>query len=212
MINYMVFLMEKSLILTKSILLSLFLLLNKISYSQSFEFTKDYIEAPLIFSHETILKGISIIKPVGGNFSKYSKIELSKVSTDIIEPNMWLKDKLFSELGEIAKIERLLRSEDSPLSDPVFEQFKHLPMHIDDTLEQLVANPFVFCNDIQKQYNKEGVFFDLNCTVPFGFFNKYLILRLQFEDMMWYFTKITSLNYNRFIDLINIAETFSAKK
>ena len=204
--------MEKSLILIKSILLTLFLLLNKISYSQSFEFTKDYIEAPLIFSHETILKGISIIKPIGGNFSKYSKIELSKVSTDIIEPNMWLKDKLFSELGEIAKIERLLRSEDSPLSDPVFEQFKHLPMHIDDTLEQLVANPFVFCNDIQKQYNKEGVFFDLNCTVPFGFFNKYLILRLQFEDMMWYFTKITSLNYNRFIDLINIAETFSAKK
>ena len=204
--------MEKSLILIKSILLSLFLLLNKISYSQSFEFTKDYIEAPLIFSHETILKGISIIKPVGGNFSKYSKIELSKVSTDIIEPNMWLKDKLFNELGEIAKIERLLRSEDSPLSDPIFEQFKHLPMHIDDTLEQLVANPFVFCNDIQKQYNKEGVFFDLNCTVPFGFFNKYLILRLQFEDMMWYFTKITSLNYNRFIDLINIAETFSAKK
>ena len=208
----MVVLMEKSLILIKSILLSLFLLLNKISYSQSFEFTKDYIEAPLIFSHETILKGISIIKPVGGNFSKYSKIELSKVSTDIIEPNMWLKDKLFSELGEIAKIERLLRSEDSPLSDPVFEQFKHIPMYIDDTLEQLVANPFVFCNDIQKQYNKEGVFFDLNCTVPFGFFNKYLILRLQFEDMMWYFTKITSLNYNRFIDLINIAETFSTKK
>ena len=204
--------MEKSLILIKSILLTLFLLLNKISYSQSFEFNKDYIEAPLIFSHETILKGISIIKPVGGNFSKYSKIELSKVSTDIIEPNMWLKDKLFSELGEIAKIERLLRSEDSPLSDPVFEQFKHLPMHIDHTLEQLVANPFVFCNDIQKQYNKEGVFFDLNCTVPFGFFNKYLILRLQFEDMMWYFTKITSLNYNRFIDLINIAETFSTKK
>ena len=204
--------MEKSLILIKSILLTLFLLLNKISYSQSFEFNKDYIEAPLIFSHETILKGISIIKPVGGNFSKYSKIELSKVSTDIIEPNMWLKDKLFSELGEIAKIERLLRSEDSPLSDPVFEQFKHIPMYIDDTLEQLVANPFVFCNDIQKQYNKEGVFFDLNCTVPFGFFNKYLILRLQFENMMWYFTKITSLNYNRFIDLINIAETFSAKK
>ena len=204
--------MEKLLTLIKSILLTLFLLLNKTSFSQSFEFTKDYIEAPLIFSHETILKGISIIKPVGGNFSKYSKIELSRVSTDIVEPNMWLKDKLFSELGEIAKIERLLRSEDSPLSDPVFEQFKHLPMHIDDTLEQLVANPFVFCNDIQKQYNKEGVFFDLNCTVPFGFFNKYLILRLQFEDMMWYFTKITSLNYNRFIDLINIAETFSTKK
>ena len=204
--------MEKSLILIKSILLTLFLLLNKILFSQSFEYTKDYIEAPLIFSHETILKGISIIKPVGGNFSKYSKIELSIVSTDVIEPNMWLKDKLFSELGDIAKIERLLRSVDSPLSDPVFEQFKHLPLHIDDTLEQLVANPFVFCNDIQKQYNKEGVFFDLNCTVPFGFFNKYLILRLQFEDMMWYFTKITSLNYNRFIDLVNIAETFSTKK
>ena len=204
--------MEKLLILIKSIILILFLLLNKISYSQSFEFTKNYIEAPLIFSHETILKGISIIKPVGGFFSKYSKIELSEVSTNIIEPHMWLRDKLYDELGELAQIERLLRSEDSPLSDPIFEQFKHLPMYIDNTLEQLVSNPFVFCNEIQKQYNKQGVFFDLNCTVPFGFFNKYLILRLQFKDMMWYFTKITSLNYNRFIDLINIAETFSAKK
>ena len=197
-------------ILTKSIIIIILtLLLSKGLFSQSFELTKNYIETPLIFPHETILRGISIITPIGGHFSKYSKIELSKVSTDIIEPTMWLKDKFYDELGELAQIERLLRSEDSPLSDPVFEQFKHLPMHIDDTLEQLVSNPFVFCDDVQKQYNKEGVFFDLNCTVPFGFFNKYLILRLQFQDMLWYFTKITSLNYTRFKDLINIAETFT---
>ena len=73
----MVDLMEKLLIFIKSIFLTLFLLLNKTSLSQSFEFTKDFIEAPLIFSHETILKGISIIKPVGGVFSKYSKTNVS---------------------------------------------------------------------------------------------------------------------------------------
>ena len=55
-------------------------------------------------------------------------------------------------------------------------------------------------------------FFELNCTIPFGFFNKYLILRLQFQDMVWYFSKITSLNYYRLKDLLIIAETFNVKK
>ena len=65
---------------------------------------------------------------------------------------------------------------------------------------------------ISKQYNKNGVFFELNCTIPFGFFNKYLVLRLQFQDMVWYFSKITSLNYYRLKELLIIAETFNAKK
>ena len=49
----------------------------------------------------------------------------------------------------------------------------------------------------------------LNCTIPFGFFNKYLILRLQLA--LWYFSKITSLNYYRLKDLLIIAETFNVK-
>ena len=124
----------------------------------------------------------------------------------------FLKDKIYDETGEIVELENTLRSEDSPLSDPIFDQFKHLPMYIDNTIEQLASNPLIFCNQVSKQYNKNGVFFELNCTIPFGFFNKYLVLRLQFQDMVWYFSKITSLNYYRLKDLLIIAETFDAKK
>ena len=202
--------MEKLLTLIKLVLL--ILLLNKILIAQTFEYSDNYLEAPLIFSHETILEGISKIVPVGGDFSRYSKIELSKVKKDVLEPSAWLKDKIYNETGDIAKLENTLRGKDSPLSDPIFDQFKHLPMHIDNTLEILSSNPLIFCNEVSKQYNKNGVFFELNCTIPFGFFNKYLILRLQFQDMVWYFKKITSLNYYRLKELLLIAETFNVKK
>ena len=201
---------EKLLILTKIIFL--LLSLNIKLFAQTFEYSENYLEAPLIFSNETTLEGISKIVPIGGDFSKYSKIELSKVKNDIIEPTAWLKDKIYDETGEIVELENTLRSEDSPLSDPIFDQFKHLPMYIDNTIEQLASNPLIFCNQVSKQYNKNGVFFELNCTIPFGFFNKYLILRLQFQDMVWYFSKITSLNYYRLKDLLIIAETFNVKK
>ena len=202
--------MEELLTLIK--LVFLILLLNKILIAQTFEYSDNYLEAPLIFSHETILEGISKIVPVGGDFSRYSKIELSKVKKDVLEPSAWLKDKIYNETGDIAKIENTLRSKDSPLSDPIFDQFKHVPMHIDNTLEILSSNPLIFCNEVSKQYNKNGIFFELNCTIPFGFFNKYLILRLQFQDMVWYFKKITSLNYFRLKELLLIAETFNVKK
>ena len=201
---------EKLLILIKVIFL--LLSLNIKLFAQTFEYSENYIEAPLIFSYETTLEGISKIVPIGGDFSKYSKIELSKVKNDIIEPTAWLKDKIYDETGEIVELENTLKSEDSPLSDPIFDQFKHLPMYIDNTIEQLAANPLIFCNQVSKQYNKNGVFFELNCTIPFGFFNKYLILRLQFQDMVWYFSKITSLNYYRLKELLVIAETFNTKK
>ena len=41
-----------------------------------------------------------------------------------------------------AETERILNSEDSPLADPIFKQFKHLPF-IEDTMEQLALNPLV---------------------------------------------------------------------
>jgi hypothetical protein len=117
-------------------------------------------------------------------------LELSLVKTHISYPSKWLKDKIFDELGDVAETERLLRSKDSPLSDPIFDQFK------------------VFCKKIDMLYNATGKFYELNCTIPFGFFNNYLIMRLQYEENLWYFTKIMTLNYNRMIELITIAETF----
>tara|TARA_E500000178_G_C16978303_1_gene734467 strand:- start:807 stop:1397 length:591 start_codon:yes stop_codon:yes gene_type:complete len=193
-------------------LIILFYLINYFIISQTFDFEKNYIDTPLIFSHETVLEGISKIVPVGGDFSKFSKIELSKVKKDVLEPSTWLKDKMYSETGDIAKLERILRSKDSPLSDPIFDQFKHLPIYIDNTLELLANNPLTFCNEIYKQYNKTGVLFDLSCTIPFGFFNKYLTLRLQYHNMIWYYTNIGSLNFYRYKELLSIAETFDIKK
>ena len=202
--------MEQLLNLIKALFFLYFL--NNLLFSQSFRIPENYIEAPLIYSHETFLEGISTIVPIGEYFSKYSKIELSKVNKDIFEPKGWLKDKIFDESGEISHTERLLRSKDSPLSDPIFDQFKHLPMYIDNTLEILATNPLAFCNPITQKYNKKGIFYELNCTIPFGFFHKYLVLRVQFENMQWFFTKVTSLNYYRMQELLSIAETFEIKK
>ena len=131
--------------------------------------------------------------------------------SNINYPSRWLKDKVFDELGNISETERLLKSKDSPLSDPIFDQFKHLPFYINDTLEQLAINPLIFCKNIVELYNATGKFYELNCTVPFGFFNNYIIMRLQFKKNLWYFTKIMTLNYNRMLELINIAETFRIK-
>ena len=189
----------------------LFFFLNKPLFSQSFDVPENFVEGPLIHSHETIIKGITKIVPVSGLFSKYSFIELSRVRERINSPQSWLEDKLYDELGNIAEMERLLRSDDSPLSDPIFDQFKNIPLHINDTLEQLAINPLTYCDNINKPFNKEGVFFELNCTIPFGFFNKYLILRLQSTKKIWYFKKITSLSYKRIKILTSIAETFKGQ-
>ncbi len=185
-----------------------YLVFENNTFSQTFNLPEHFIESPLIYSHETNLKGISRISPVKDSFSKYTVLELSLVKTPINYPSKWLKDKIFDELGDIAETERLLRSKDSPLSDPIFDQFKHLPLYIHDTMEQLSINPLVFCKKIDMLYNATGKFYELNCTIPFGFFNNYLIMRLQFKKNLWYFTKIMTLNYNRMMELITIAETF----
>ena len=190
----------------------LYLVLIKNVLAQTFDISEYFIESPLIYSHETNLKGISRITPIKDNFSKYSVLELSLVRTNINYPSKWLKDKVFDELGNIIETERLIRSKDSPLADPIFEQFKHLPFYIDDTIEQLAINPLVFCKKIDMLYNASGKFYELNCTVPFGFFNNYLIMRLQYKENLWYFTKIMTLNYDRLLELIAIAETFKIGK
>ena len=79
---------------------------------------------------------------------------MSLVKTlNINYPSKWLKDKIFDELGDVAETERILRSEDSPLSDPIFDQFKHLTFSYNDTIEQLSINPLVFCKKIDVLYN-----------------------------------------------------------
>ncbi len=202
----------KSKIELLTILVIFFLFFRYNALCQTFSIPDNYIESPLIYSHQTNLKGISKILPIGDLFSKYSSLELSLVNYNIKQPSRWLKDRIYDELGNVAETERLLRSKDSPLSDPIFDQFKHLPIFIEDTIEQLALNPLVFCNKVNSQYNKTGKFYELNCTVPFGFFNNYILMRLQLEDNIWYFTKITTLNYDRLLELLTIADSFEIKK
>ena len=208
--------MVKSYYLISNLLILFFLLfLSHINNAlgQIYKIPDNFIEGPFIYSYETNLKGISRVTPVGDIFSNYSSLELSLVKSSYIRsPNEWLKDKIYDVLGEIAETERLLRNKDSPLSDPIFEQFKHLPIFVDDTMQQLALNPLVFCKKIASLYNKAGKFYELNCTIPFGFFNNYLILRLQNEKKNWYFTKITTLNYNRLLDFLIIADSFQIYK
>ena len=79
-------------------------------------------------------------------------------------------------------------------------------------MEQLALNPLVFCKKINVLYNKGGKYYELNCTVPFGFFNNYLLMRLQNKNNVWYFTKINTLNYNRLIDFLVIADSFHVEE
>ena len=37
-------------------------------------------------------------------------------------------------------------------------------------------------------------------------------MRLQYKENLWYFTKIMTLNYNRLIELISVAESFKIIK
>ena len=56
----------------KYILCSLlvYLVLGNNIFSQTFDLPRNFIESPLIYSHETNLKGISRISPVNDSFSK----------------------------------------------------------------------------------------------------------------------------------------------
>ena len=64
-----------------------YLSLEKNTFSQTFDLPENFIESPLIYSHETNLKGISRILPVKNSFSKYTVLELSLVQTNINYPS-----------------------------------------------------------------------------------------------------------------------------
>ena len=189
-----------------------FLNLNNLN-SQFFDKSKGFIEAPLIYSFENNLKGITKITPIQKNaFSKYTFLELSLSKKNINFPEVWLNSKIYDELDPLIDLEGLLLNRDSPFESPIFERFKNSPMFIKDTIKQISDNPLVYCNNITSMYNKAGIFFELNCAIPLGFFNNYIILRLQYSNNLWYFLKINTLSYKRLNELVAIAETLTIKK
>ncbi len=182
---------------------------SRLVNAQDFDIPEDFIDVPLIHSLQSKMKGIIKLIPADNNiFSKYSIIELSVIDQKNIESDIWLKDKLNGEKGNIAETERILRDIDSPFSDPLFESLKNSPMSIDDTLSQTLHNPFVFCQGPYQSFNYSGELRELFCIFPFGLFRKYIILRLQNIKNQWYFIKIESFNENRVRILLSIADSF----
>ena len=194
-------------------LIILTLLINiKLVYSQDFIIPKEFIDVPLIHTPSSNLKGIFKVIPNKSMFSNYTSIELSLVNESISSPAKWIKDYLYSQLGNIAETERLLRDEDSPFADPIFNSFKKTPLNIEDTLFQLANNPFVFCQGPYSISKRLLKFNELSCIFPFGLYRKYVIIRLQFIKNKWFLIKIDSFNENRINQLYTIANSFYLKE
>ena len=100
----------------------LFLSFINNALGQIYKIPDSFIEGPFIYSLKQL--GISRVTPVGDIFSNYSSLELSLVKSSYIRfPNEWLKDKYMMYWVKLPKQKDLLEPKDSPLSDPIFEQF-----------------------------------------------------------------------------------------
>ena len=179
-----------------------------ITLGQNFEVPDDFIDAPLVHEYKKPMKGIMRIVPIKGVFSKYTSIELSQIESRFIDPTKWLKDNLEDQLGSVAETERILQSPDSPFLDPNFDWIRHMLPKINETIDTLANNPLSFCEGPNLKYNRSGELEEIFCIFKFGLFRHYLILRLQNNDGIYYFTKIETLNERRLITLLTIADTF----
>ncbi len=194
--------------------LVLFFLLISSSFvnSQDFIIPKSFKDVPLLHMPRSNLEGIFKIIPNSGLFSMSSSIELSIINENILSSTNWIKDYLYGQLGNIAETERMLRSVDSPFSDPIFNDYKKKPLYIEDTLFQLTNNPFVFCQGPYVSSEKMQKFKELSCIFPFGLFRKYVIIRLVFIEKKWFLIKLESFNENRINQLYSIANSFYMKE
>lgn len=182
------------------------------NYLEKFTYSQEFYEKPLILDYSEGISGIIAISPLKNAFSEYSWIKLSKSIKTIENEEGWLYERLFTEIQNLASVERALRSEDSPLLETIFDTARTSLPDIDDTLKKAAINPEFFCELPKLGYNKQGVFRQLYCKYPLGMFKYYLLLRLQKINSIHYFLCISALNSKRLRELIEIANSIELIK
>ena len=201
----------KMFILTNIIFLVTHSLTNAQEIYESFSINSDFKEIAFVTNYNEYVSGVIQIISTNKIFGKYNSIKLYKFSENDFNESLWLEERLENEIKYIGDVERLLRSEDSPLNDTVFEYAKSSLPNIDDTIKKAAFEPMWFCEHIKQGYNKEGKYLQLSCLFPLGMFKYYMTLRLQKIGKIHYYKLITALNNKRFKNIIDIADSFELK-
>ena len=181
-------------------------------YLESFIIPKDFEEKALVLNYNDSLTGIITISPKENIFSKYTWLNLYKLKVNNLNYESWLLDRLYNEVHNIIKVERLIRGPDSPIKDTLFDSARSSVPAIDDTLKKATLNPEWFCDSITKGFNTEGEYYQLYCMYPLGGFRFYLVLRLQNINNIYYYISASSLNNVRLRKVLEIADSFSLNK
>lgn len=148
------------------------------------------------------------VQPDPGSFSELSQIQLRRVTSDVDNPDEWLKGRMTVDVGSARGAEDLLNSPDSPFADPTFDALKEAIPHLFRGLERLSKMPLSFCEGPQTAYNAAGELRELYCVYQVGPLRQYVTLRLQRAGGQWYYTEIRAMNEKRLRHLIAIANSF----
>lgn len=157
-------------------------------------------------------KVLSSSGPSRGAFSDLSSIRLRAVTGTVKDPDEWLNSRLSADVGDGAESFDLFESPDSPFGDPAFDVLREALPRLFSGIEALSQLPLEFCEGPNTAYNASGELRELYCVFQLGPFRQYLVLRLQNNEGLWYYTEIRAMNERRFRHLLAIANSFQASR
>lgn len=148
------------------------------------------------------------VRPWEGSFSELSSISLREVTSDVRDPDAWLRARLTADTPDETEAEDLFSSPDSPLADPAFDPLREAIPKLFAGIKELSRLPLSFCEGPRAAYNAAGPLQELYCLYQVGPFRQYLALRLQQIGARWYYTEVRAMNERRFRQLLAIADSF----
>jgi len=155
------------------------------------------------------LEYLFTVRPANGAFATLSTIRLSRVGAPIGDPDAWLKGRLSADVDGAGDVDDLLGGPDSPFSDPAFDGIRRALPEIFAGIQSLAELPLSFCDGPQTGYNASGAYRELACAFTLGPVRQFLVLRLQEEGGVTYFTEIRTMNERRLRQLLAVADTFT---
>lgn len=153
-------------------------------------------------------RGLVTVRPEDGAFSGLSHVAVREVAGDIDDPDAWLEDRMSADVDGAVAVEDMLRSPDSPFSDPAFDRLRESLPKLFSGLEELARMPLRFCEGPKGADNASGSLRELSCEFELGPFRQFVVLRLQEVGGRWYYTEMRAMNERRLRHLVAIANSF----
>lgn len=156
-------------------------------------------------------RGLLTVRPDPGPFSQLSSLHLREVTSGVPDPDAWLRARMSADIGDEKAARSMLDSPDSPFGDPAFDGLREALPQVFRQLEELSQLPLDFCDGPSAAYNAAGPLRELYCVFPVGPFRRFVVLRLQEIDGIWYYTEIRAMNEKRLRHLLAIANSFRVR-